>query len=182
MNITLKNRLKKFTNYVPLFFTTTLLSGCLETVPYVDIKRYSGLWYEIASYPSTFSTNLVGTTATYGLLGDGTVSVLNQAFKASCDGEPTQISGYAIAEDATNSKLSVKLEIAPGIFTNGNYWIIALDEKNYSYAVVSEPTMQNLFILNRQPHMDEKLLNAIIKALTFAGFDEERIQLTPQCT
>ena len=175
------SRLKNSIKYLPVFLSITFLTSCLDTVPFVDLNRYGGLWYEIAGYPSSFNEGLVGTTATYGLLGDGTVSVYNRAFVGTCDGEETSITGYAIAEDDSNSKLTVKLEIFPGVFTDGNYWVILLDEENYSYAVVSDPTMQSLFILNREPTMEPKLLDAIINGLILAGYDKERIQLTPQC-
>jgi apolipoprotein D and lipocalin family protein len=179
MPVTAKS--KKFIKYFSIVFVISLLTSCLDTVPYVDLKRYSGLWYEIASYPSDFNQGLVGTNATYEVLGDGTVSVYNRAYIGKCDGEETSITGYAIAEDETNSKLSVNLEVRPGVFSEGQYWIIALDPKNYSFAVVSEPTMQNLFILSREPTMDKKLLKTIITALVLAGFEQDKIQLTPQC-
>jgi apolipoprotein D and lipocalin family protein len=47
--------------------TTTARLGLpeLRTVPHVDIERYVGTWYEIASFPQRFQRGCTGTTATY---------------------------------------------------------------------------------------------------------------------
>ena len=37
----------------------------LETVPEVDLEKYVGTWYEIASFPQRFQKGCHGTTATY---------------------------------------------------------------------------------------------------------------------
>ena len=60
----------------------TLLAGCnTTTVPYVDIERYMGLWYQISAYETSFNAGLVGVTAEYTLLADGSVQVYNKGFK-----------------------------------------------------------------------------------------------------
>ena len=35
----------------------------VQTVPYVDLERYMGLWYEIASYPKWFEKGLTDVSA-----------------------------------------------------------------------------------------------------------------------
>ncbi|KAF2309866.1 hypothetical protein GH714_005420 [Hevea brasiliensis] len=53
----------------------------MEVVKGVDLKRYMGRWYEIASFPSRFQPkNGVNTRATYTLNEDGTVHVLNETW------------------------------------------------------------------------------------------------------
>ena len=54
-----------------------------ETVDYVDLEQYAGLWYEIARYPVPFDEDTVAVTAEDTLLGDGTVHVLNKAQRIS---------------------------------------------------------------------------------------------------
>jgi apolipoprotein D and lipocalin family protein len=45
------------------------------TVPYVDIKKYLGTWYEQAVIPFFFERNCTKTTATYSLNTNGSVRV-----------------------------------------------------------------------------------------------------------
>ena len=51
-----------------------------ETVDYVDVARYTGLWYQIASYFNPNIGNLAGVTAEYTINQDGTVKVVNKGF------------------------------------------------------------------------------------------------------
>jgi apolipoprotein D and lipocalin family protein len=62
------------------------MSQPLETVPYVDLERYAGLWYEIASYPQRFQKGCHNTTAEYSLSEKGHVVVINRCNKDSIDG------------------------------------------------------------------------------------------------
>ena len=50
----------------------------LETVPNVDIKKYSGKWYEIASFPNRFQKDCNCTTAEYTYTDKGYVIVENR--------------------------------------------------------------------------------------------------------
>jgi len=69
--------------------TTTERLGLppLQTVAKVDLSRYTGTWYEIASYPQRFQKGCTGTTATYTLRDDGEIGVVNRCRKGSLDGE-----------------------------------------------------------------------------------------------
>ena len=50
------------------------------TVSQVNLQRYMGTWYEIASFPNFFQRGCKCTSATYGLKDDGTVTVHNKCF------------------------------------------------------------------------------------------------------
>ena len=45
----------------------------LPTVPFVDLSRYSGTWYEIARLPMWFQRHCVDSKAIYTSRPDGTV-------------------------------------------------------------------------------------------------------------
>ncbi len=63
--------------------TTTERLGLppLQTVSKVDLSRYTGTWFEIASYPQRFQKGCTGTTATYTLRDDGEIGVVNRCRK-----------------------------------------------------------------------------------------------------
>ena len=80
----------------------------------VDLSRYAGKWYEIASYPAFFQAGCTGTTAEYTLREDGTVTVLNTCSKGSLDGPVDQIVGKARVPDPANpAKLKVSALLNP---------------------------------------------------------------------
>jgi len=160
------------------------LTGCPcdppETVAYVDVERYMGKWYEIAKYPVIFERGLVGVTAEYTLLDDGTVRVVNGGFRGSFDGKASRIEGKAtVADPETNAKLTVQFGPIPFSLFGPNYWIIDLGE-NYEYAVVSDRCRNTLWILSRTPQMDAQLYDDIVAWLAEVGFDTDRLEVMPQ--
>lgn len=165
----MKNQLKSM---FPALFVVLGFSACssrttLSTVDSVDLKRYSGTWYEISSYPQFFERGCDNVKATY-TAKDGYYEVFNQSVKK---GKPNDIKGKAfIVPDSGNAKLKVQF-FWP---FKGDYWIIDLAD-DYSWAVVSDPKLKTLWILSRTPEMDELLYTSLIEKLVKIGFDKEKI-------
>ena len=111
----------------------------LKVVPHVDLNRYVGQWYEIARLPNRFEEKCAGSvTATYSLLSDGKLKVVNRCRKAS--GEYTTASGKAkVVDKTTNAKLKVTF-FWPFY---GDYWILDLGS-NYEYAVVAREKIRTI--------------------------------------
>jgi apolipoprotein D and lipocalin family protein len=42
-------------------------------VPFVDVQRYLGTWYEIATIPQRFQKGCVGVSAHYSIRDDGDI-------------------------------------------------------------------------------------------------------------
>ena len=148
----------------------------LRTVQQVDLNRYLGLWYEIASYPAWFQKGCTGSTAEYILMPDGRIRVVNRCFKNSLDGPLKASKGKAeVMDTATNAKLKVWF-FWP---FKGDYWIIDLDP-DYQWAVVGVPSRKYLWILSRTPQMDARAYAGILTRLVDQGYDPDRLNLTPQ--
>ena len=148
----------------------------LQTVSQVDLNKYAGKWYEIASYPQRFQKGCHCTTAEYTLSDKGYVIVENRCNRDNIKGKPSYIKGKAFVDKNTgNAKLKVQF-FWP---FKGKYWIIDLAD-NYSYAVVSHPNRKYLWILCRKPKMDEATYQHIISILKQNGFDLNKLQITPQ--
>ena len=148
----------------------------LTVVDSVDLERYLGKWYEIASYPAWFQKGCSGSTAEYSLLPDGKIQVVNRCRKDSLDGPLKESKGKAeVAETATNAKLKVWF-FWP---FKGNYWIIDLDP-DYRWAVVGEPSRKYLWILSRTPTLAEAVYQGILERLKDKGYDPARLRKTAQ--
>jgi apolipoprotein D and lipocalin family protein len=150
----------------------------LETVAHVDLGRYVGTWYEIASFPQSFQRNCTGTTATYELRADGQIDVINRCRKHTLDGRAVKAKGRArVVDPVTNAKLEVSF-FRPFW---GDYWIIDLGP-DYEYAVVGHPTREYLWILARDPSLAPEVYDAIIERLAAQGYDTSRLVPTLQPT
>jgi apolipoprotein D and lipocalin family protein len=136
----------------------------LEVVPYVELKKYLGKWYEIARLPARFQEGCTATTATYTLSEDGSISVLNECIK---NGKIKRAKGKAKVVD---KKSGAKLKVTFFWPFYGDYWIIDLG-REYDYAVVGTPNRKYLWILSRTPQMDDKLFSRIIESVELKGFN-----------
>ena len=71
-----------------------------KVVKYVDLKKYAGLWYEIAKIPNRFQKHCKsGTTAQYKLLENGKIEVINSCIEE--DGERDASEGIAQVVDGS---------------------------------------------------------------------------------
>ncbi len=148
----------------------------LEVVPHVDIQKYLGTWYEIATIPQRFQKGCVGVTAHYSLLKSGKIEVVNVCRKETLDGKVKSIRGTAwIVDRKSNAKLKIRF-FWP---FSGAYWIIELDE-DYEWAVVGHPNRDYLWILCRTPQMDPELYAELIRRVAAKGYDIGRIKKTLQ--
>lgn len=144
----------------------------LRTVESVDLERYAGTWYEIASFPARFQRGCTATTARYGVRDDGRVSVRNRCLR---DGEERAIEGVAWPVDESNARLRVRF-FWPFA---GDYQVIALDP-DYRWAVVGHPSRDYLWILSRTARIDDALYERLVGEARAQGFDVGRLARTPQ--
>lgn len=156
--------------------TERLHLPALETVAHVDLARYLGAWYEIASFPQSFERGCTATMAIYTLRHDGELDVLNRCRLGSLDGkEKTALGRARLVDRASNAKLEVSFFRpfwAP-------YWIIDLAD-DYSYAVVGHPGRDYLWILSRTSTMSEVTYQTIVRRLGAQGYETSRLERTLQ--
>jgi apolipoprotein D and lipocalin family protein len=146
----------------------------LEVVPTVDLNRYAGSWYEIASLPVSQQKGCFCTKAEYSLMDDGVIKVVNTCRKNSPNGEVDRAEGKAfVVPGSNNAKLRVQF-FWP---FRGDYWILEL-ENDYSYAAVGVPSRKYCWILSRTPQMDPEILEMLVQHLKAKGFDVSRMQRT----
>ena len=144
----------------------------LTTVPFVDLSRYSGTWYEIARLPMWFQRHCVDSKAIYTRRPDGTVGVHNEC--KTDTGGLDQVDGVAtVVDQKTNARLSVVFDNffarLFGSSRQGNYWILDLDP-DYRAALVGTPDRRYLWILSRTPRIDEPTYELLVNKALELGF------------
>jgi apolipoprotein D and lipocalin family protein len=147
----------------------------LMTVPYVDLGKYAGTWYQIARNPVFFENGCVCSRQVLSPNPDGSIGVYNSCNDQTVSGPLEEIRGTAEVDNpGTNSKLTVDF----GLPFKGTYWVIGLDS-DYRYAVVSEPRKSVLYILSKTPSLDPVLYDEAL-ALAAAQLDTSRLTRTLQ--
>ena len=151
-------------------------SQTLETVQYVDLNRYAGKWYEIASYPKRFERKRICTSSLYTTTEKGYLVVENRCIIESSKVKKSYLKGKVfVEENSGNSKLNVQF-FWP---FKAKYWIIEL-ANDYSYSVVSHPHKKYLWILCRTPQMEDVRFCEILNRIRDKGFDINKLQITKQ--
>lgn len=156
------------------------LAGCvrdrateppLQTVAEVDISRYAGTWHEVARLPNWFQRpGDHATTATYEPQANGTISVINST--VGSNGRRREVRGVATPVPGSgNAKLKVRFF---GPFA-GDYWVIGLDQKAYSWAIVGHPSRKYLWFLSRSASPSPETLDTMRRIALAQGYDLERL-------
>jgi apolipoprotein D and lipocalin family protein len=170
--------MKHFLSLILLaFFLLNYFSSMSQNSPTVtdaiDLQKYTGKWYEIASYPMSFQKDCFCVTADYTLTEKGYVSVLNSCRKGSINGKVKAITGKAFPVKGTNN---VKLKVQFFWPFRADYWVIDKAE-DYSWAVVSGASRKYLWILCRTPEMQKDTWQYITNRLTKNGFDLSKLKM-----
>lgn len=142
----------------------------LTTVAQVDLTRYSGVWHEIARIDHSFQKGCIKSSATYTILPDGEIEVINRCVNQK-DGHLRQAKGRAWSVDPDGN---ARLKVSFFWPFRGDYWIIELG-RDYEYAVVGSPNRMYLWILARQPAMDDSVYQGILERVTSQGFAVEQL-------
>ncbi len=143
----------------------------VEPVRDFEVERYLGKWYEIARLDHRFERGLSHVTAEYSLRDDGRIDVLNRGYNAE-KGEWSEARAVARfrGEDTVGS-LSVTFQWP----FRGGYHVIALDKEHYEWAMVSGPTRSYLWILAREPVLDEEITEKLVEQARAAGYPVDEL-------
>lgn len=160
-----------------VFCFLAMCAGCVgipdgvEAVKGFDVKRYLGTWYEIARLDHSFERGLTKVRAEYTLRDDGGIKVVNRGFdpRKNAWKEATGKAYFVAGPDVGRLKVSFF-----GPFYGG-YNILELDRKDYSYALVCGPSRKYLWILAREPELEESVMAALIEKVRGLGFDTDEL-------
>jgi len=156
-----------------LTISMVALSGCLgmpESVRPIsgfELNNYLGKWYEVARLDHSFERGLTRVTAEYRMRDDGGVSVLNRGYSEKKNAWQEAEGKAYFVQSPTDGYLKVSFF---GPFY-GSYVVFELDHDNYSYAFVSGPNTDYLWLLSRTPSVEPEIMEKFISMSAERGFD-----------
>jgi len=156
------------------------LPGCstrtaIETVDAVDLKRFMGDWYVIASIPTMFEKEVYNGVESYRLAEDGTIYTTFTFNKGAFDGPVKTYRPRAFVEDS-NSKAVWGMQFVWPF--KAEYRIIYLD-KEYATTVVGRTKRDYVWIMAREPAIDAADYNRILQFIADQGYDISKIKKVP---
>ena len=143
----------------------------IHTVEYVDLQRFMGDWYVIANIPTFIEKDAYNAVETYRLDTDGTIATTFRFNKGSADG-PVKIynpRGF-VRDDRSNAVWGMQF-VWP---FKAEYLIIYLN-KDYSTTVIGRTKRDYVWIMARQPTIDNDEYQRILEFLKEQGYDIDKI-------
>ncbi|EGM78563.1 bacterial lipocalin [Rheinheimera sp. A13L] len=154
-----------------------VLSGCLgmpemvKPISGFELNNYLGKWYEVARLDHSFERGLNQVTAEYSLRQDGGVAVANRGY-SEAEQKWKEAEGKAyFVNDVTEGYLKVSFF---GPFY-GSYVVFELDKENYSYAFISGPDTDYLWLLSRSPSVSPEVMDKFVSMSKQRGFDTSKL-------
>jgi apolipoprotein D and lipocalin family protein len=165
-----------------LLCSVFILFGCssapkgITPVASFDLERYLGTWYEIARLDHRFERGLSRVSANYSKRPDGGIDVLNRGYNKAT-GKWKEAAGRAYL---LNSEQTASLKVTFFWPFYAGYHVIELDQENYSYALVSGPDRDYLWILSRTPKLDKTVIQKLVDRASGLGFATDNLIFVEQ--
>jgi apolipoprotein D and lipocalin family protein len=166
-----------------LFLLSGLLPflGCaaarpkLTTVPNVQLPRYMGSWYVIASIPPSIEKEAFNSVENYTLAPDGSIPTVFTYNKGSLTGPQKIFKSRGHVVDTTNNS-TWKIQMY-GILRL-EYLITYLDDE-YTQVIVSRNKRDYVWIMARTPTIADADYARLVDQVKMQGYDISKLRKVP---
>lgn len=160
-----------------------VLSGCQSTqhpplalAPSVDLARFMGDWYVIASIPTFIEKEAHNAVESYQLASDGTIETTFTFRAGGFDGKPKRYTPRGFVKDRTSNAVWGMQFIWP---IKADYRIVYLNA-DYTQTVIGREKRDYLWIMARTPQIPDADYQRVLKFVAAQGYDTTRIRTVPQ--
>ena len=147
----------------------------VPTVPSVDLPRYMGRWYIIASIPTSFEKGAHNSVESYELNPDGTISTLFTCRKDSFEGEIKTMKPKAVVRDAANANWGLQF-----VWPLRVEHLIAYLSPDYSQTIIARTKRDYVWIMARTPAISDGDFETLAAKVAELGYDRSKLQRVPQ--
>jgi apolipoprotein D and lipocalin family protein len=170
-------------NNLKLLLIVALLSGCattsyapLTTAKAVDLNRFAGDWYVIASIPTFLEKDAYNAIESYEPPENGVIKTTFRFNQGGFDGEEKRFypTGFVDQSDASNALWKMQF-VWP---FKAEYRIIHISQ-NYDLTVIGRSKRDYVWIMARSPHIAEQSYQSLINIVQREGYDLSAIRKVP---
>jgi len=166
-----------------LMFIAFFLTGCagdggkrMDTFSYVDLERFMGDWYVVASIPTFLEKGAHNAVESYALNPDGTIATTFRFNKDSYDGpiKTYRPTGFVV-DRKTNARWGMQF-IWP---IKADYRIIYLDD-DYQLTVIGRAKRDYVWVMSRKPDFSNEEFDRVKDFIQGVGYDASMLRRVPQ--
>ncbi len=165
---------------ITIFMVGTWIGGCqatrpIYTVQNVDIDRFMGDWYVIASIPTFIEKDAYNAVESYRLDTDGTVRTTFRFNKGSLDGPLKKYTPRGFIQDPQSNAVWGMQFIWP---IKAEYRIIYLTEE-YTQTVIGRSKRDYVWIMARESSIPDEDYQHILTFLKDQGYQLDNLKKIP---
>ena len=150
--------------------------GAIRTESYVDIDRFMGDWYIIASIPTFLEKDAFNAIERYELDDDGTVKTTFSFRKGGFDGERKQYHPRGFISDSGSNAIWGMRFVWP---FKSDYRIVYAND-DYSQTVIGRNKRDFVWIMARTPSIPDEDFFKHTQLIREQGYDTSKLKLVPQ--
>ena len=160
-----------------------LLSGCqsapmppLALAPKVDLGRFMGDWYVIASIPTYIERDAYNAVESYRLAPDGTIETTFTFKEGGFDGEPRRYTPRGFVLDHESNAVWGMRFVWP---VKADYRIAYLSA-DYGQTVIARVARDYVWIMARTPSIPDADYERLLQFVAAQGYDVSLLRKVPQ--
>jgi len=175
-----ENILMRLAKYLSIAMAALLISGCqtvqpIYTVEAVDLERFMGDWYVIASIPTFIEKDAYNAVESYHLDDDGTVATTFRFNKGSFDGPTKTYTPRGFIRDKSSNAVWGMQFVWP---FKAEYRIIYLSD-DYSQTIIGRSKRDYVWIMARKPSIPVEDYDRILDFLKEQGYRLDKLRKVP---
>jgi apolipoprotein D and lipocalin family protein len=147
----------------------------IHTVESVDLKRFMGDWYVIASIPTFIETDAYNAVESYQLAEDGTIETTFRFRKGGFDGPEKIYKPRGFIEDRQSNAVWGMQFVWP---FKAEYRIIYLSN-DYERTIIGRTKRDYVWIMARQPSISEEDYRRLVKFIEEQGYESGKLRRVP---
>jgi apolipoprotein D and lipocalin family protein len=163
-------------------WTAVLLSGCSANLPpvpavdKVDLERFMGDWYVIASIPTFIEKVAYNAVESYELNEDGSIATTFVFNKGGFNGKPKRYEPTGFVTDTESNAIWGMQFVWP---IKADYRIAWLDD-DYSRTVIARNKRDFVWLMAREPSISDEEYEKLVAFIASLGYDASKLRKVPQ--
>lgn len=167
---------------ITIIFLSMMLFACsqtrspIQTVQYVDLQRFMGDWYVIASIPTFIEKGAHNAIESYALNDDGTVATTFSFHEDGFDGKKKIYNPKGFIKDRNSNAIWGMQFIWP---IKADYRIVHVNE-DYSQTIIGRNARDYVWIMARTPIIPDEDYASLVQIIGQQGYNVSKIIRVPQ--